>query len=109
MFEVRVFSSRPNQEKRTTDEHGSTRIGVFRAKPPRRKVFQNQKNPNPFFLCVSEALRESLSLKDEATGQDARATVARGILPATCHSHVSREICRWSLPKERWPLAAECP
>jgi hypothetical protein len=74
MFEVRIFSSHPNKEKRTTDQHGSTRIRMFRAKPPRRKVFQNQKNPNPFFLWGFGALRESFILKDEAAGQDARAT-----------------------------------
>jgi hypothetical protein len=77
-----AFSLRARIKKiGTTDEHGSTRIRMFRAKPPRRKVFSETKNPNPFFLCGFGALRESFILKDEAAGQDAVGHVARASCP----------------------------
>jgi hypothetical protein len=50
---------------------------MFRAKPPRRKVFSESKKSKSFLplrLWGFGALRESFILKDEAAGQDARAT-----------------------------------
>jgi hypothetical protein len=97
MFEVEcskfAFSLRTRIKKReprmNTDQHG---LECFAQSRQGARFFRIKKIQ---ILSFYAALRESSILKDEATGQDARATVARASLPAAYNSHVSREICRF--------------